>query len=247
MIIDIHTHYGVIKDTYNMPLKMQLDAMKKYGIDYALISNIECGMYHEGINGNLKMLDMVRENRDRLGCMLWGCENLDDIQKGEFEKMYLANQDIVKGIKIHPDISGKRADDECFDFFYSFAEHYSLPVLLHTKNGPYSSVKFVVNAARKYPDTIFILGHMDLGSDGNEALEAVKEYRNVYGDTAWVRLDVVKKAEKMGISHKMMFGTDSPISGEKCYEDPYYTDYYSCEGDFIKGVMADNAKRIFFC
>lgn len=228
-----------------MPLNMQLDAMKKYGIDYALISNIECGIYHEGINGNLKMLDMVRENRDRLGCMLWGCENLDDMQKGEFEKIYIANQDIVKGIKIHPDISGKRADDECFDYFYLLAQKYSLPVLLHTKSSPYSSVEFAVNAAKKYPDTIFVLGHMDLGSDGNEALEAVKEYRNVYGDTAWVRLAVVEKAEKMGISHKIMFGTDSPISGEKCYEDACYMDFYSYERDFIKEVMADNTERIF--
>lgn len=244
-MIDIHTHYGVIEGQYNMPLDMLLDAMKENGIKYALISNIECGIYHECIEGNVKMLDMVRKHKDRLGCMLWGCENLDDLQKEEFEKLYLANQEIVKGIKIHPDISERRADDECFDFFYQFAQTYSLPVLLHTKDSPYSSVKFVVNAAKKYPDTLFILGHMGLGSDGHEALEAVKKYENVYGDTAWVRFDVIEKAEKMGISHKIMFGTDSPISGETCYEDPYYKEYYSYEQDFVRQVVEYNARRIF--
>lgn len=245
MIIDIHTHYGVVKNRYDMPLDMQLYAMKKYGIDYALISNIECGINHEGINGNVKMLDMVKKHRDTLGCMLWGCENLDDTQKEEFKKIYLNHKDIVKGIKIHPDISQKRIDDECFDFFYSLAKEYSLPVLLHTKSSPYSSVEFAVNAAKKYPDTSFILGHMNLASDGNEALEAVKKYDNIYGDTAWVQIGVVKKAEKMGISHKIMFGTDSPISGEKCYEDACYINYYSHAGDYIKEIMVENAKRIF--
>ena len=245
MIIDIHTHYGVIEGGYYMPLEMLLDAMKKNGIDYALISNIECGIYHEGINSNRKMLDMVRKNRDKLGCMLWGCENSDDGQKKEFEELYLNNTDIVKGIKIHPDLSGKRADDKCFDFFYQLGGKYGLPVLLHTKKGPYSSIEYIVNAAKEHPETIFILGHMDLGSDGSEALMAVEKYDNIYGDTAWVPFDVVMKAEKMGISHKMMFGTDSPISGETCYEDACYVDYFTRNADYRKGIMADNAIRVF--
>lgn len=71
MMIDIHTHYGEIEGGYHMPLEMQLEAMEAYGIDYALISNIECGIFHEGIEGNRKMLEMVRVHQDRLGCMLW--------------------------------------------------------------------------------------------------------------------------------------------------------------------------------
>lgn len=245
MIIDIHTHYGVIKDGYYMPLDMLLSAMKKCGIDYALISNIECGIYHEGIAGNRKMLDMVRENSDMLGCMLWGCENLDEIQKREFEDLYLNNKDIVKGIKIHPDLSGKRADDGCFNFFYRLGEKYNLPILLHTKKGPYSSVEYVVNAAKEHPAALLILGHMGLGSDGSEALLAVKNYDNIYGDTAWVPVEVVAKAHQMGISHKMMFGTDSPISGETCYEDSCYREYFIQKNDYMEGIMAGNAKRIF--
>ena len=245
MIIDIHTHYGVIENGYYMPLDMLLCAMEKRGIDYALISNIECGVYHEGIDGNRKMLDMVRENSDRLGCMLWGCENLDEIQKRAFENLYLDNRDIVKGIKIHPDLSGRRADDGCFGFFYQMGERYHLPLLLHTKKGPYSSIEYVVNAAKEYPSARFILGHMDLGSDGSQALWAVKQYDNIYGDTAWVPATVAARADKMGISHKIMFGTDSPISGEGCYEDDCYEAYFMQHDNFMEGIMAGNARRIF--
>lgn len=245
MMIDIHTHYGEIEGGYHMPLEMQLEAMEAYGIDYALISNIECGIFHEGIEGNRKMLEMVRVHQDRLGCMLWCCENLTAEQKILFEEMYLQNQNLVKGLKIHPDIAGRRADDVCFAFYYEMGERYRLPILLHTQESPYSKMEYVVRMAKKYPNTILILGHMGLGSDGKEALEAIKEYDNIFGDTAWVRPEVVRQAEKMGISHKIMFGTDSPISGARCYGDDHYIGYYACKSQYIKGVMAENAGRIF--
>ena len=42
----------------------------------------------------------------------------------------------------------------------------------------------------------------------------------------------------------MMFGTDSPISGETCYEDACYVDYFTHNVDYRKGIMADNAIRV---
>ena len=245
MIIDIHTHYGIVPDKFNMPIEMQLEAMGKYHIDYALISSIEATIEGRGISANAKMLEIVREHKDKLGCMLWVNEKLDEAGKHSFEELYLANQDIVKGIKIHPDTSGKRADDACFDFFYSMGAEYNLPVLLHTKQNQFSSVDIVVNAAKRHPDTIFILGHMEICSDGKAALEAVKKYDNIYGDTAWVHLAVVKEAQKMGIAHKMMFGTDSPISGADCYGDDYYVYYYKQEETYMVDAMSENARRIF--
>ena len=245
MIIDIHTHYGIVPNKHHMPIEMQLEAMEKYHIDYALVSSIEATIEHEGISANAKMIEIVREHKDKFGCMLWVNEKLDEAGKKSFEELYLANQDIVKGIKIHPDVSGRRADDTCFDFFYSMGAKYNLPILLHTKQNQFSSVDIVVNAAKKYPNTIFILGHMEICSDGKAALEMIKKYDNVYGDTAWVHFEVVKEAWKMGIVHKMMFGTDSPISGADCYGDDYYVDYYKQKELYMMGVMSQNAKRIF--
>lgn len=245
MIIDIHAHYGIVPDKFYMPIEMQLAAMEKYHIDYALVSSIEASIEGEGISANVKMLEIVRDHKDKLGCMLWANEKLDEAGKKSFEELYLANQDIVKGIKIHPDVSGKRADDPCFDFFYSMGAKYNLPVLLHTKQNQFSSVDIVVNATKRHPNTIFILGHMEISSDGKKALDAVKKYDNIYGDTAWVHLGVIKEAEKMGIAHKMMFGTDSPISGADCYGDNYYLEYYKQEEYYMVGVMSENARRIF--
>lgn len=245
MIIDIHTHYGIVPGKFNMPIEMQLEAMGKYQIDYALVSSIEATIEGEGISANERMLELVREHKDKLGCMLWVNEKLDEAGKASFEELYLTNRDIVKGIKIHPDVSAKRADDAYFDFFYSMGAKYDLPVLLHTKQNHFSSVDIVVNAAKKHLGTIFILGHMEISSNGKNALEAVKKYDNIYGDTAWVHLEVVEEAQKMGIVHKMMFGTDSPISGADCYGDHYYIDYYRQQETYMTDVMSENARRMF--
>lgn len=245
MIIDIHTHYGIVPGKYNMSVEMQLEAMKKHHIDYALISSIEAANKHEGISANVKMLDIVRQHKDRLGCMLWANEELDDAEKSRFEELYLANRDIVKGIKIHPDVSRRRADDACFDFFYAMGAKYHLPVLLHTKQNQYSSVDIIVNAAKRHPNTIFILGHMEICSDGMASLEAIKKYDNIYGDTAWVYLSVVKEAQKIGIAHKIMFGTDSPITGADCYGDAYYMEYYENDEKYMEDIFSENAQRVF--
>lgn len=49
----------------------------------------------------------------------------------------------------------------------------------------------------------------------------------------------------MGISHKIMFGTDSPISGRDCYMDDYYKNYYKDTSEYMADIMSENAKRMF--
>lgn len=40
MVIDSHVHIGKI-DKFNMPESMVIESMKKYNIDFSLVSNIE--------------------------------------------------------------------------------------------------------------------------------------------------------------------------------------------------------------
>lgn len=244
MIIDIHTHCGIVDGKFNMPVKMQLDAMKKYGIDYALISDIECG-YGKELAGNRYLLDTVKKYPEKFGGMLW-CSGDGNCDIRQFEKLYLENREFVKGLKIHPDISGIRFDDRRFTPYIGLAERYSLPILIHTQETDFSKISYVEDIADKFKDVKFILGHMSLCSDGSEALAAVKKHANIYADTAWVKYGVVKQAFENGISEKIMFGTDSPIGGLDTYGDKdFYTAYYDSDDKFTDGVMYENAVRIF--
>jgi predicted TIM-barrel fold metal-dependent hydrolase len=245
MIIDIHTHFGDTEGRTYMPVSLQLKNMEDNGIDYALISNISCGYEKKEIEYNKKLLDMIRENKDKLGCMLWVCPGITKEEREEFLNMYLENKDIVKGLKVHPDISRKMPHDEDFDYYYEMAEKYSLPVLIHTQDNTHSKISYFVNAAKKFPKVKFIMAHMGNGSDGMEALDALETYENIYADTAWVSFELVKKAIADGYSHKIMFGTDNPIIGSDCYILDDYKPFKEDGTEEMARIMYKNAKEIF--
>lgn len=245
MIIDIHAHIGIVKGKFNMPPEFQLEGMKKYNIDYALISNIACGYGDFELQGNIEAVKTAREHRAKLGVMLW-CAPSEKTDIKAFKKLYTDNSDIIKGLKIHPDISGIRADSEAFYPYLSLAGKYSLPVLFHTQDTDFSKVSYVLNASELFPDVKMILGHMSLTSDNTEALEAVKNHKNIYADTAWVKSDIIERAKNSCAEDKIMFGTDSPIGGPDTYGDrKYYPEYYKKTGAAAEKVMYKNAVKLF--
>lgn len=245
MIIDIHAHIGIVKGKFNMPPEFQLEGMKKYNIDYALISNIACGYGDFELEGNIEAVKTAREHQAKLGVMLW-CAPSEMTDIKAFEKLYTDNKDIIKGLKIHPDISGIRADSEAFYPYLSLAGKYSLPVLFHTQDTDFSKVSYVLNASELFPDVKMILGHMSLTSDNTEALEAVKNHKNIYADTAWVKSDIIERAKNSCAEDKIMFGTDSPIGGLDTYGDrKYYPEYYKKTGATAEKVMYKNAVKLF--
>ena len=256
-IIDVHTHMGVVPGSFDMPLKYQLAGMQKYGIDYALISDITCGEsmtrpdaqtpYQTQINA--KAAETVRQHVDQLGLLLWCRPNAEQGFTADFEQIYLQNRDIVKGLKVHPDISELPFCAPQMVPYLEMAQKYALPVLIHTKETPFSKVRFVCEMADRYPEVNFILGHMSLSGDKAESFRAMRDYPNIYGDTAWVRYADTVKACDAGLEDKLLFGTDSPINGPDTYGDPaFYLDYYAnpmLPPQAMEKIMYKNARRLF--
>lgn len=257
MIIDVHAHIGVIPGGFQMPLENQLYGMEKYGIDYALISDIRCGESQTVTDGktpyqtliNREAAETVRANKDRLGLMLWCRPNAEEGFTREFAEIYRNNKDIVKGLKVHPDISGLPFNDAKICPYLEMAQEYSLPVLIHTQENAYSKVSFVREMARRFPKVNFILGHMSLSGDKTESFRALAECPNVYGDTAWVCYADVVKACDLGLEDKILFGTDSPIAGRDTYGDPaYYLPLYrnrELPSQTMDKILFQNARRLF--
>ncbi len=257
MMIDVHAHIGVVPGSFQMPLENQLYGMEKYGIDYALISDIRCGESQTRPDGktpfqtviNQEAADIIRQHKDRLGLMLWCRPNAEAGFTREFEDICLQNRDIVKGLKVHPDISGLPFYDPKIYPYLEMAEQYQLPVLIHTQETANSRVSYVCKVAKRFPNVNFILGHMSLSGDKEESFQALAEFPNIYGDTAWVYYADVFKACQMGLSHKILFGTDSPIGGKDTYGDPgFYLDYYTnplLPAETMEQILFRNAKRLF--
>lgn len=227
MIIDTHVHIGNML-VFDMPPENVLYSMDKYGIDFSLVSNIECA--ENDHNGNPvpqdlqksqnevleKTLEFARANSDKIGVMPW-LKIRQETPDKKFIKTISDNRDIVYGLKLHPFHSMTAPDDESLESIYRLAAEYSLPVVSHTGGCPEANSLRLYNAAKKHPEVNFVMVHMDLGTDNSQAIELLGKLPNLYGDTTWVPVESTLKAIKKWGSEKILFGSDNPIDGKDTY------------------------------
>ncbi|EPD9611568.1 amidohydrolase family protein [Escherichia coli] len=261
MIIDAHTHIGdfvkirISEDVF-------LASLDKYNIDFALCS---CGSAVEvdhdqnpipdedqvtQHDNNERMLRLVRQHSKRIGAFMWIKPRLESCDQ-DFEDMIASNRDIIYGIKVHPYHSKMAFNSDKVQEYIRLAQKYDLPVVSHTSNDYESSPQLVYEMAHKYPDVNFVMCHMGLATDNQEAIELIAKLPNLYGDTAWVRADMVYQAIKICGSDKILFGTDNPINGLDTYnDDDFYNKYFAelksklTQSEFEQ-LMFTNAKKLF--
>ena len=227
MIIDSHVHIG---DSLGFTMKedMVLESMKKYNIDYCIISNADAAeLDHQQnvipkeyqisqVDALKRSIEFARKNPNRIGILVWikpYTESLTD----ELIKMIEDNLDIVFGLKVHQYHSCLGMDDAKMVPYIEFARKHNMPIMVHTGNSYADACVRVWNAAKKYKDVKFIMAHMGLGTNNEEAIELLASLPNLYGDTAWVPMEGTIKAIEVAGSHKMLFGSDSPIDGVDTY------------------------------
>ena len=260
MVIDTHAHIGNILK-FNMTKEILLKSMDKYGIDYSLISNIEGAEFDNDQNPipekfqksqkeiNEAAIKFAREYPNKIGVLMWAKPSTEGCIK-EFEDMIINNRDVVYGIKIHPYHSKIEFDSPKVEDYIKLAEKYSLPVAVHTAMSFESSPKKVYNMAVKYPNVNFIMVHMGLGTDNQEAIELISKLPNLYGDTTWVKPEnALKMIEKCGID-KLIFGTDNPIDGVDTCSNKFYETYLNYFKNNLSSMDYDkllykNALKLF--
>lgn len=269
MIIDTHVHTGLFEapdKVVNMTEEIVLESMKLYHIDYALVSDAaveyDCEWNPVPLDKQIgqeesfrRSIVFARTYPEKIGIMPWA-KPANETANAEFEELLKNNLDIVYGIKVHPFHSKIAFDSERVEPYIRLAQKYHLPVVTHTADCDEASPQRVYNMALKYPDVDFVMVHMGLGTDNQEAIELLGKLPNLYGDTTWVPLEsTLQIVEKYG-SKKLMFGSDSPIDGLHTYHhNPkgerslYQRYFYELEGkigkDAYEDIMYKNAIRIF--
>ena len=146
----------------------------------------------------------------------WGDDGVALFEKGIKEYQF-------KGLKIYPPCGYSPSDKSLYPFYEICREH-KLPALLHigptspTLNFEMSRPELIDQAALDFPEVNFILAH---GSVHHvDECAALCAYRpNIYLDTGaflgslhpdgWQAQ--LKQLFKMGINHKIIFGTDWPV------------------------------------
>ncbi len=266
MIIDTHAHIGKLL-TFNMPEENVLYSMEKYGINFSLISSVEAAenshsgkkiprIFQKSQNKVLeKSLKFARENPDKIGILPW-LKIRQELPDENFVKMLRENRDIIYGLKLHPFHSRTAPDEEKLEPIYRLAKEYNLPIVSHTGGCDEASSQRLYNTAKKHPELNFVMVHMDLGTDNEQAINLLGKLPNLYGDTTWVPVSsTIKAIEKWG-SEKILFGSDNPIDGKDTYltngygQRSLYQEYFNefksavSKADY-ENVMYKNAQRLF--
>lgn len=261
MIIDTHVHIGKILK-FDMPKEMVLESMGKYNIDFSLVSTINSSevdfkqnlipkeLQRGQVEANQDVINFAYENKNKIGVLLWVKPNTEGVTK-EFEQLIIDNRKVVYGIKIHPFHSKVGFDDPRVEEYIKLAEKYKLPMVSHTAEDECSKPQKVYNMALKYPNVKFVMVHMGLGTDNEQAINLIARLPNLYGDTTWVDPKSAIKMIKVCGEEKLLFGTDNPIDGVDTYAHPTICSVYlngfksMVSKEIYDKVMYKNAKKVF--
>lgn len=267
MRIDTHVHIGGEKVGFQMSEEMVLEAMEKYHVDYAIVSNGDAAeVDHEQKllpkevqvsqeEALLRVLAFARKHPEKIGVGVW-VKPLTEKVTPELEKLIRDNLDIIYAIKLHPFHSKISPVDERVIPYLELAKKYHLAVVSHTGGCEEAEPVHLYEAALKFPEIPFVMVHMGLGSDNQAALELLSKADNLYGDTAWVPMATTEEAIRRYGSRKMMFGSDMPIDGVDTYlcnpwgERSVYQDYLhvlpeKIAAEAYEDLMWKNAVRVF--
>ncbi len=127
----------------------------------------------------------------------------------------------IKGVKIHPDIQGYKADCKGYMEIYELCDNAGIPILIHTGDSRYdnSNPNRMEKILKAYPHLQIIGAHLGGWSVWEEACEKLCKYDNFYVDTCSSfylisHTNAKRIINKYG-TDKVIFGTDYPMWKQK--------------------------------
>jgi len=211
MIIDSHIHIGQYCESYYEPLEI-LRIVAEQGLKYCAYSSTTSG------EGNLKYSKIEKEISDAIKVFpplkfkpyFWFVPSY--IEKGINARNAFENLP-YKGIKIHPrlgrwDFSDK-SQVKALHSLFGYACENKIPVLIHTGPDPFEKPEFFEPFFIEYPSVKFILAHC---RPVYESIAMFVLYKNVYGDTAFLPEQDLRKIVKAGFRKRVILGSDFPIT-----------------------------------
>lgn len=236
LIVDSHTHIGNIpffvgkNRVKNLDGKDLITAMEKYRIGFALVSGLEGSEFDSDnrlagkklqisqVEGITRIARFVNDNKKRIKGLFWVKPFIEGLTK-EVEQILKENLHCFCGIKLHPTLSGMKLTDKRFYPYLELAVNLNFPVQIHTENDGFSDVRYVGKIASIFPELKFIMVHMGMNTDNEEAIDLIKRSSNIYGDTCVVPHENVIRAIRECGSEKILFGTDAIVKGIDTYSD----------------------------
>ncbi|MBP3886660.1 MAG: amidohydrolase family protein [Cellulosilyticum sp.] len=253
-MIDSHAHIGQFKE-WHCPIEELYKQMQKAGVRKAIISNIagnEFDYEHNVLNDqtilevNEQTLEEMKKYPECFKMLVW----IRPFSKTGFERIedfIHAHRGHIVGLKVHPYCAGVKLNDEKYVPYIALCERYDFPFWVHTEEDGYSNIAYMKALAKQYPKVKFVAVHMGLRTNHREAIQAIKKYDNLYGDTTLVRIEDVLYAIKECGQDKILFGSDAITMGEDSY-GMYREMYRRIQEEFgqetVEGIFRSNVSKL---
>ena len=227
MIIDTHVHTGNMLG-FEMKEDDIIYAMNRYGIDHCLVSSINAAEFthelkpipakyqHSQLECLNDVVSFAKKYPSKISAAIW-VKPFGEKADYDLYKAINDNRKYITAIKFHPYHSNLPFDGKETYPFIELAQHYGLPVVVHTGGSDAASCSRVYNVAKRFPKTNFVMVHMGLGTDNSEAISLISRLPNLYGDTTWVPVESTLKLIRTAGIEKIMFGSDMPVDGRDTY------------------------------
>lgn len=180
MIIDAHTHWGIMwEDTYGTDPSAFLAMMDTHDVDKAILFG------HRGLTRNAdiqKSNDVVKEtcvrSNGRLVPVATVHPDYGDACLQELERC-LKDLD-MRGLKLHPWLQGFSTADPVVGECMKLCGKYNVPVTFHDGTPSYSMTSQIGGLALRFPQTKIVLGHSGLLALWRTAIRFGQRCENLY-------------------------------------------------------------------
>lgn len=207
MIVDCHTHWGIVwEDRDRGDPTRWLEMLDQYGIDKAFL----LGHYNlEQSEATRADNDRLAEIRDRLPDRIvpFGTAWPQKGEEGIAEIRRCLEELGMMGLKFHPWLQGFSTAHAVFAEMCAMAGEFGVPILLHDGTPCYSLPEQVGGLARRFPGTTFVLGHAGLLWSWRSALEAAR-LPNVWVCLCGPHLRAMELFCQRGDTDRLLWGSD---------------------------------------
>lgn len=207
IINDAHIHVGQFYERYTSPMEL-INTTRKLGIaKYAVSSTTICEHNYDKVLTELDYL--VSKDFGRAYPVLWLTPELlaDEASLYGFIDSGLP----WVAIKIHPDLNQGiwLENQSLIKSVLGIAEDRHCPLLIHTSNNIASHIENWRACVKSHPDQIFVFAHC---RPTEQTVVMLQQFSNSYADLSFVGKEEMKSLAESGISSKLLWGSDWPIT-----------------------------------
>jgi len=246
MIIDTHTHWGIVwEDKYGTDPAEWLRIPDRHGVDKALL------MGHRGLtrNADIKVSnDIVRKTCDRSGGRLFPAATVHpDFGEEAVRELERCIVDLdMRALKLHPWIQGCSTSGATMDELVRLCGKHRIPVIFHDGTPCYSMPSQIGGLALRFPGTVFVLGHAGLLDLWRSAVSFGRRCDNLWLTLCGPHLAAIRAIIETVDTNRIMWGTDYGFGWADSVDYRLHLiDQVEMDATVRDKILGRNAMRLF--